>query len=420
TLRHSPASICSNGRSSSVLKIAALFTRMSMRPNAFTVWAAICSTLPSIETSTFKPSVRAPVALAISAAAASWLRTSATTTAAPSFARRIASALPMPPPAPVTMAVFPVSLMVSTLHSHREPGWRAGRYPVQSGSSPARSLWKWSDRRTENLGGSARRSARPRSEGRASCRPRWPGSGLLSAPFAQDDGTHRRRSGLRILFLGGNQRRKGVAPDFLAAVASGVEHERADAVAHGDLGAHAVRPEAVDLAFLGRLGSHQPEGRLFSSSAGHRSDFHVARRVDPRALQHALQGVDRPGRCPDAQAFHGAQIASFCIHFPAEYQKPVHVLRKGAKQLPAFPVLERIKGSMSGAADEIEPALAQLFVGLGDGVKQLELRREAFFFEESHLDRGDRGEIRRRDQVRDGEAQAHSMRAAKRPLTRSV
>jgi len=47
TLRHSPASISSNGRSLSVLKIAALLTRMSMRPNAFHGFGRICSTLPS-------------------------------------------------------------------------------------------------------------------------------------------------------------------------------------------------------------------------------------------------------------------------------------------------------------------------------------------------------------------------------------
>src|SRR2546428_11836327 len=82
------------------------------------------------------------------------------------------------------------------------------------------------------------------------------------------------------------------------------------------------------------------------------------------------------------------------------------MLRERTEQLPAFPILERIKGSMSGAADEIEPALAQLFVGLGDRVEQLELRREAFLPEESHFDRGDGGEIGRGNQVGNGEAPA--------------
>src|SRR3989442_240502 len=68
---------------------------------------------------------------------------------------------------------------------------------------------------------------------------------------------------------------------------------------------------------------------------------------------------------------------------------------------------------MSGAADEIEPPLAQLLVGLGDWVEQLELRREAFFLEESHLDRGDGGEIGRGNQVGNREAQAHWIPAAR-------
>src|SRR5258708_34510042 len=89
------------------------------------------------------------------------------------------------------------------------------------------------------------------------------------------------------------------------------------------------------------------------------------------------------------------------------------MLRERAQQLAAFPILERIKGRMSGAADKIESTLAQFLVGPGDGVEQLELRREAFFLEESHLDRGDGGEIGRRDQVGDCEAQAHWIPAAR-------
>src|SRR2546425_7975659 len=72
-----------------------------------------------------------------------------------------------------------------------------------------------------------------------------------------------------------------------------------------------------------------------------------------------------------------------------------------------------MKGGMSSAADEIQPPLAQFLVGLGDGVEQLELRREAFFLEESHLDRGDGGEIGRRNQVGNREAQAHWIPAAR-------
>src|SRR2546425_11955235 len=72
-----------------------------------------------------------------------------------------------------------------------------------------------------------------------------------------------------------------------------------------------------------------------------------------------------------------------------------------------------MKGGMSSAADEIQPPLAQFLVGLGDGVEQLELRREAFFPEEPHLDAGDDGEIGRRNQVGNREARAHWVPAAR-------
>src|SRR6185503_11653002 len=60
-----------------------------------------------------------------------------------------------------------------------------------------------------------------------------------------------------------------------------------------------------------------------------------------------------------------------------------------------------------GAAHEIEPAFAQLLVGLGDGEKQLDGGVEAFLPEAAELHGCDRGEIRRRDEIRNGDAQAH-------------
>ena len=73
TLRHSATLISSKALSLIELNTAALFTRMSMRPKAFTVSAAMRSTSFSLLTSACTPSVRAPVALAISAAATSKL-----------------------------------------------------------------------------------------------------------------------------------------------------------------------------------------------------------------------------------------------------------------------------------------------------------------------------------------------------------
>ena len=50
----------------------------------------------------------------------------------------------------------------------------------------------------------------------------------------------------------------------------------------------------------------------------------------------------------------------------------------------ALPVLERVEHRVRGAADEVELAVAQVLVGLGDRVEQLQLR-----VEEAELDRGD-------------------------------
>src|SRR3981189_1715006 len=89
------------------------------------------------------------------------------------------------------------------------------------------------------------------------------------------------------------------------------------------------------------------------------------------------------------------------------------MLRERAQQLAAPPILECIEGGMSSAADESEPAVAQLLVGPGDGVEQLERPPEAFLLEESHLDRGDDGEVGRRNQVGNREVQAHWIPAAR-------
>src|SRR5690349_9172423 len=58
---------------------------------------------------------------------------------------------------------------------------------------------------------------------------------------------------------------------------------------------------------------------------------------------------------------------------------------------------------MRGATDEIEPALAQLFVGLRHRIEQLERGAR----QEAHLDRRDGGEIRGRNEIGNGDAEAH-------------
>src|SRR6476660_8579847 len=62
---------------------------------------------------------------------------------------------------------------------------------------------------------------------------------------------------------------------------------------------------------------------------------------------------------------------------------------------------------MRGAAHEVEPALAQLLVGLGDGEKKLDRGVDACLAEAAELHGGDRGEVRGRDEIRNRDAQAH-------------
>src|SRR5688572_30672611 len=92
-----------------LIKIAALFTRISIRPKAFTVSKAIRPVSASSETSILIASARPPPAL-ISLATGSPSRISAMTTAAPSSANLRAYAAPMWRAPPVTIATRPLNL----------------------------------------------------------------------------------------------------------------------------------------------------------------------------------------------------------------------------------------------------------------------------------------------------------------------
>src|SRR5262249_40680384 len=82
---------------------------------------------------------------------------------------------------------------------------------------------------------------------------------------------------------------------------------------------------------------------------------------------------------------------------------PVHALRLRAEQLDALPLREGRQRRMRRAADEIDRAVAHLRVALVDREDHLELDVEPFLLEEAELDRRDGGEVRVRDDVRDGE-----------------
>src|SRR6266571_899645 len=107
---HSSISISSKGERDigMVAKIAALFTRMSIRPNASTARAAIASTLARSATSVRTAIASKPCRLRSTAApSAAMASISAITIFAPSLANPSAYALPMPCPPPVMIATFP-------------------------------------------------------------------------------------------------------------------------------------------------------------------------------------------------------------------------------------------------------------------------------------------------------------------------
>ena len=89
------------------MKMPALFTRMSTRPNRAIAWSAIVRTLASSLTSVRMNSASRPRDLiaAMTSCACSADTLSATTMCAPSRAKAMAMPAPMPEAAPVTTAI---------------------------------------------------------------------------------------------------------------------------------------------------------------------------------------------------------------------------------------------------------------------------------------------------------------------------
>jgi len=174
-----------------------------------------------------------------------------------------------------------------------------------------------------------------------------------------------------------------------AIAAAHVEHDGADAAPHRYFRAHAVRPEAVELAVLQRLRRHDAEIRHVAENAGHRRDVDlVAIEIDAGGHQQPAQAGIDPWRGADGAAFDDAEIAALGADIGAHHQEPVHALGLGGDQLGAFITGKRRRDCVRGAADEIDLAVAQCLVGLVDRVDQLERDIEPFGFEETELDRG--------------------------------
>ena len=126
------------------------------------------------------------------------------------------------------------------------------------------------------------------------------------------------------------------------------------------------------------LAAIRPNDALWPTATRHRADLHVAVRIDAGAFSICFSPSTGPGAAPMRRPFDELQDRpSLRREISCSDQKPVHVLRERAQQLAALPVLERIQRRVRGAADEVEPALAQLLVGLGHRVEELERGVEA-------------------------------------------
>ena len=166
-------------------------------------------------------------------------------------------------------------------------------------------------------------------------------------------------------------------------------HHGADTAAQRHFGAHAVRPEAVDLAFLEGLGSGHAEIDAGAKRAGHRRNGHVvAYKIDSGGCQKAAQAFVDPGRRTDTAAFDDGEIAAFGAEIGMHDEKPIHALGLRADELCALKAWKRGERRMRRAADKIDRAVAQRRIGLIDRKDQFEFDIEPLGLEEAKLDRG--------------------------------
>ena len=204
--------------------------------------------------------------------------------------------------------------------------------------------------------------------------------------------------------IGSGDGRRGIVEARLRAVAAPhVEHDRADAAPHRDFRAHAVGPEAVDLAFLQRLGRGEAEIDAGADRARHRRDLHlVADKIDAGLGQQSAQAFIDPRRGADAASFDDGEIAAAGAKIGMHDQEPIHALRLRADELDAMKSRKRGERRMRRAADEIDRPVAQRLVGLVDRKYQFQGDVEPFGFEEAQFDCRFGRKIRIRDHVRHG------------------
>ena len=135
--------------------------------------------------------------------------------------------------------------------------------------------------------------------------------------------------------VGYGQRRHRVIEALLRPVAApDVEHDLASPVTYGDLGAHAVGPEAVDEPVFQRLRSHQTEIDAAAPGIGNWGDRDiVAHRIDAGCDEELLQPEIDPRCRADLASFNDIDIAASAIDVRSHDQEPVHPLRLCAQKL---------------------------------------------------------------------------------------
>ena len=76
------------------------------------------------------------------------------------------------------------------------------------------------------------------------------------------------------------------------------------------------------------------------------------------------------------QALDRLDLALLGVEVRAQHEEPVHVLRLRGDQLAALPARERERHAVSGAADEVDAAVAQHLERVVDREDRLELHVE--------------------------------------------
>ena len=123
------------------------------------------------------------------------------------------------------------------------------------------------------------------------------------------------------------------------------------------------------------------------------------RRSSPAAGEQATKAHLDPGRRADASSLERREVAARDLEVAAHDEKPVHALRQRAEQLDALPLGKAGERAVRGAGDEIDLAVAQRLIAAVDRKDQLGGDVEPLGREKPELRRGERREIRVRDQV---------------------